>query len=95
MEDRNKLIIIGVSLVVLAVIVAAVLIPKGGGDDESTAPAQAVTKEGNLDEPTPTVEKGESASVTMETPSAVPVPGAWINCPSKSKPGVRTMASPK
>ncbi len=67
MEDRNKLIIIGVSLVVLAVIVAAVLIPKGGGDDESAAPAQAVTKEGNLDEPTSTVEKGESASVTMET----------------------------
>ena len=67
MEDKNKLIFIGVSLVVLAIIVAAVLIPKGGGDDESSAPAQPVTKEGNLDEPTPTVEKGEAASVTMET----------------------------
>ena len=67
MEDKNKLIFIGVSLVVLAIIVAAVLIPKGGGDDESSAPAQPVTKEGNLDEPTPTVEKGETASVTMET----------------------------
>ena len=49
MEDKNKLIFIGVSLVVLAIIVAAVLIPKGGGDDESSAPAQPVTKEGNLD----------------------------------------------
>ncbi len=63
MSERTKLLIAGVSGLVLAVIVTVVLI---GGGDEGT-PAAPVTKEGNLEPPGEVVAPGESASVVMET----------------------------
>jgi peptidyl-prolyl cis-trans isomerase B (cyclophilin B) len=63
MSERAKLIIIGVTGVALAVIVAVVLL---SGDD-SGSPSQVELKEGNLEPPTQVVEQGEAASVVIET----------------------------
>lgn len=67
MKNREKVIGLVVAGVVLAVVVIAIVVGRSGDDDDSGTPATPVTKEGNLDEPGTVVEKGEAATVTMET----------------------------
>jgi len=67
MKNREKVITLVVAGVLLAAVVIVIVLARGGGDDDSGTPATPVTKEGNLDEPGTVVEKGEPASVTMET----------------------------
>jgi len=70
MSERGKLVTLGVIGAILAVVVAAILIGKGGGDsgDDSTT-ATPVTKDVKLTKPEPgsVVSEGETASVKMET----------------------------
>jgi len=67
MKNREKVIGLVVAGVILAVVVVAIVLSRGGGDEDSGAPSAPVTKEGNLDKPGTVVEKGEPATVTMET----------------------------
>ncbi|MGK2955704.1 MAG: peptidylprolyl isomerase [Solirubrobacterales bacterium] len=66
MKDRDKLITLGVVGAILAVVVVVVLVSRGGGESESD-PATVEVKTGKLDKPTQVVERGEPASVVMET----------------------------
>lgn len=67
MSERGKLLTLGVIGAVLAVVVAVVLIARGGDDDSK--PASPVTKDTKLAKPEPgsVVSKGEAADVKMET----------------------------
>ncbi|MBK8295049.1 MAG: peptidylprolyl isomerase [Solirubrobacterales bacterium] len=65
MKNREKLIGLAVAGVLLAVVVVVVLVAQGGDSDSGST--EPVTKTETLDKPTQVVEKGETASVTMET----------------------------
>lgn len=68
MKNREKAITLAVAGVLLVAVVLVILISRGGdSDSDSGSPATAVTKEGNLPEPTQVLDEGEPASVTMET----------------------------
>jgi cyclophilin family peptidyl-prolyl cis-trans isomerase len=66
MSERGKLVTLGVIGAILAVVVVVVLVGRSGDDDSSTQP---VTKDVKLAKPEPgsVVQKGEAASVKMET----------------------------
>ena len=68
MTERAKLVTLGVVGIALAVIVAVVLVGKGGDDDGGDT-AVPVTKNTTLEKPAPgsVLEEGEKASVVMET----------------------------
>ncbi|MEX0620873.1 MAG: peptidylprolyl isomerase [Solirubrobacterales bacterium] len=63
MSDRAKWIVIGVTGLLLAVIVTAVVL---SGDD-SDSPASVKVKQGNLNPPEQVLAGGEAASVVMDT----------------------------
>jgi cyclophilin family peptidyl-prolyl cis-trans isomerase len=69
MNQRGKLVTLGVIGVALAVVVVVVLIARGGGDDDGGETATPVTKNETLAKPEPgsVVSKGEVAHVKMET----------------------------
>lgn len=68
MKNREKLITLGVAGVLLIVVVAVILVARGGGEDDGDGDTASIeTKTEKLDKPTQVVEKGEPASVTMET----------------------------
>ena len=68
MSERGKLVTLGVIGAVLAVVVLVVLVGRGGDDDDSSI-ATPVTKDVKLSRPEPgsVVQRGEKASVKMET----------------------------
>lgn len=66
MKNREKLIGLVVTGVLLAGVVVVILLARGGGGD-STETAKIVTKEGDLPKPTKVLDKGETATVAMET----------------------------
>ncbi|MBK5233155.1 MAG: peptidylprolyl isomerase [Thermoleophilia bacterium] len=65
MKDREKAIFLAVAGVLLAVVVVVILVARGSDSDSGSATIE--TKTDKLDKPTQVVEKGETASVTMET----------------------------
>jgi len=68
MKNREKLIGLAVTGAILAIVVIVIVVARGGdSDSDSGGSAELVTKTETLDKPTQVVEKGETASVTMET----------------------------
>jgi len=68
MKNREKLIGLAVTGAILAIVVIVIVVARGGdSDSDSGGSAELVTKTETLDKPTQVVEKGEAASVTMET----------------------------
>jgi len=67
MKNREKVITLIVAGVILAAVVVVIVLARGGGGEDSGELTAPITKEGNLDKPGTVVEKGEPATVTMET----------------------------
>ena len=68
MKNREKLIGLAVTGAILAIVVIVIVVARGGdSDSDSGGSTELVTKTETLDKPTQVVEKGETASVTMET----------------------------
>jgi len=67
MKNREKLIGLAVAGALLAVVVVVILVARGGDSGSGSGSTEPVTKNETLDKPTQVVEKGETASVTMET----------------------------